>query len=328
MLLLVDADSCQEMLAAIAKTALSPFPCFSAGIFSRTTEWCPGEPFYFQPSPSLPGRARIVLGKAKRWLLGDRSPLQKFFEDVVENGCVLNRAIVKDERILHHKGPPYIWMPDIFEDSAESISADVLEAEASVSTFLEEYEAKDSREILLFYGSGAWYKGYDYFLKLAEQDSDVIALHVGASQRDEHGKTWDFDIESLRETLLSQDRLLETSVFASPAITHKAFSKIRRFVSFHRLSGSSGTVLQALSHSKPVLTPGAGLIGYRTRTHALGLTYRALEIEDLLDKWTLFKKIPTDHFKQSIARYSENFSQAAIEKFVDSLLTAAQDSKN
>jgi len=169
---------------------------------------------------------------------------------------------------------------------------------------------------LLYFGTGTWYKGYDYFLKLAELDPTTYALHAGASEYREPSKPMAFDTADLRAKLRAEGRLFETNGFVeSPALVELLFNSIERFVSTHRLTLSSGTMLQALDAGKPVLVPGTGLVGWRTERFGLGKTYNYLDEKELARVWAEFRAEPVENYQEQIKRYMERFSRDAVRTF-------------
>jgi hypothetical protein len=176
--------------------------------------------------------------------------------------------------------------------------------------------------VLLYFGTGAWYKGYDCFLKLAQTDGNAFALHAGAPERGEKGKSYLYDVEDMRHALLRQGRLFETNAFIeSDDLISLLFRSIGRFVSTHRLTLSSGTVLQALELGKSVLTPDAGLVGWRTREYRLGTTHAYGNMEDLASTWAAFKSGTFDADPQDLRSFMGRFSRTNVERFFTDIVT-------
>lgn len=310
---LVDADHYALDMAFIGARDQA-LPAHTVGIVTRTCEWCPGEAFYYEPR-SLRRGARSAV---RRLLRG--TELEHLWLERIADGCVLDVALCKDERVVERKGVPFVWMPDI--TGSYAADDEPLNTERPVLDTVDTLSASERNRLLLFFGTGAWYKGYDYFLKLAVDDRDVIALHVGAPERQEAGKTMEFDVAGLRRRLLAEGRLLETGCFASEAASQMAFDRIRRFVSFHRLSGTSGTVIQAVLAGKPSLTPSGGLLGHRTHRYGYGRTYRALDDRSLLESWRAFVREDVSSFRSGIERFRTDFGADAIARVITSSMSA------
>jgi glycosyltransferase involved in cell wall biosynthesis len=174
---------------------------------------------------------------------------------------------------------------------------------------------------LLFFGTGAWYKGYDCFLELLRLDRSAVGIHAGKGIRHEANKTFAGDPEGTRAALLKEGRLLETGEYVkSAALIDAFFQSIKVFVSPHRLTVSSGTMLQALDAGKPVLVPDSGLVGHRTKRNGLGWTYRYGDIADLHQQWQSAKGADTSGCPSKIRQFMQRFSQTAVEKFFAALL--------
>jgi len=149
-----------------------------------------------------------------------------------------------------------------------------------------------------------------------------VGVHVGAGIRYERGKDFIGDPESGRLKLVAEGRLYETQKYVrGMRVVEDVFRCARRFVSTHRLTVSSGTMLQALELGLPVLVPDGGLIGYRTKQFGLGLTYRYGDSQDLLEKWCSFRSAPLDSYREPIERFMQKFGQTSIEAlFIQTLL--------
>ncbi len=316
---LIDGDVYRDQLTAIATGAAPRLHGRTLGIFSRTWSWHPGEPAYFPMPSSFMHRTRSRLGAWKRTIFRKSSADRHFYETVLGRMRPLDSVLVKDERILERFEAPFVWMPEIFQYPKTSSNA-LSESEAEAAHVIDRASADMGGRLLLFYGTGTWYKGYDYFLRLAETDKSCMALHIGAPERSEPGKRMAFDTNAIRNHLRHEGRLVETGIFASEYMTRKAFDAISCFVSFHRLSGTSGTTLQALAAGKPVVTPNAGLLGVRTRRHALGLTYSPYCETSLQGAWKEMQRVPLGRWRASITSFMDHFSQEAVARLFASLV--------
>jgi len=316
--LFVEGDYFSEQFRRIASGETARLRGRTAAIFSLTSRWCPGEDGYTgEKLPRFGPTLRNKLGCLKRAVLHRKDSERYFYETVLMRKRVIDSFIVKDERILERYGDFVNWMPEIyrvFNDEA------VLEKGPDWDQFAEpikKYIQKAGAEnVLLYFGTGTWYKGYDYFLKLAELDPTTYALHAGASEYREPSKPMAFDTADLRAKLRAEGRLFETNGFVeSPALVELLFNSIERFVSTHRLTLSSGTMLQALDAGKPVLVPGTGLVGWRTERFGLGKTYNYLDEKELARVWAEFRAEPVENYQEQIKRYMERFSRDAVRTF-------------
>jgi len=323
--LFVHADSFADQFRRIAAGAAPRLRGRVCAIFARTSEWCPGEDAYTGTrEPWIGPTLRRTVGRWKRALLArtSTSSSRRFFEGIVLRRRLVDALIVKDERIPQRFGPPVYWMPEIYR------VFDVREDERRGPDWerfaepMQRYmDRAGARNLLLFFGTGAWYKGYDLFLQLAHSSPDTFALHAGAPDAREPGKPYACDVEALRAELLREGRLFETRAFVeSDDLIRLAFNGIERFVSTHRLTLTSGTVLQALAFDKPVLTPDTGLIGWRTRTAGLGSVYRYQDIADLTERWNAARRSAAPPPVAAIRRFMLSFSQTAVERFFTSVM--------
>jgi glycosyltransferase involved in cell wall biosynthesis len=296
------------------------------GIFDRTCEWYPREDAYsgaITPWYGLPLRHKI--GRVKRALLHHRESPSYFYEQVLIKSRTVDALIVKDERIARKYGPPVSWMPEIFrvlDDAGNGKPGDDFRQHAEpIRRFIQNAGADN---VLLYFGTGAWYKGYDWLLRLARSDRETFVLHAGAPARYDAGKAYDVDVEDLRAELLAEGRLYETRSFIeSDALVQLVFSSITRFVSTHRLTLSSGTCLQALEQGKPILTPSAGLVGWRTREYGLGSTYTYADMDAMSEAWRNFRQGLHDPKPGAIESFMSRFSREATEIYFVRVLTGA-----
>ena len=316
--LLIDGDAFAPQFRRIAGGAAPRLRGRICAIFGRTSEWCPGEDAYTgQREPFIGPTLRQTLGRARRALLNRRDSPRDFFERVLLRRRTVDALIVKDERIPRQPGSPVCWMPEIyrvFDARPEERGGEDWERFAGPARRW--IRQAGSANVLLYFGSAAWYKGYDLFLKLAQESEAVFALHAGVPHLGPVERRYGCDLEPIRQALLRQGRLFETNAFiASGNLMDLLFGGISRFVSTHRLTLSSATVLQALEMGKPVLTPDAGLVGWRTREFKLGATYAYGDLADLAAKWSAFKTGAFDPDPRDIQSFMERFSRERIRRF-------------
>ena len=322
----IDADGFAEQFRRIAAGEASRLRGRTCAIFARTAPWYPGEDVYTGEREPLVGPTlRNTLGRIKRSLFDRRNSIRYFYEQILIRRSAVDALIVKDERVVRHFGPPVYWMPEIYRvfdgTPEERRGQDWNQFAEPIQRFV---TRAGPDNVLLYFGTGAWYKGYDWFLKLAQMDEGSFALHAGAPERGEKGKRYAYDVEEIRQDLLRQGRLFETRAFVeSSDLVDELFSSINRFVSTHRLTLSSGTVLQALEAGKSVLTPDAGLVGWRTREFKLGGAYTYGDMEDLVGKWRAFKSGACDADVRNIRSFMSRFSREQTKRFFLNILTGA-----
>ena len=322
--LLVEADYFAGELRRIADKQVPRLRGKTVGIFARTSGWFPRENDYGgAPEPRIwGGGPRASLGRLKNLAWPGRDTAAYLYRTVLLRRRALDAVVVKDERIAERFGPPVFWMPEIYKVfGAREDERRRGDWEAFAEPMRKFVDRAGPSNVLLFFGTGAWYKGYDLFLRLADVEPSIYALHAGAPERREPGKIMAHDTAGIRERLLRQGRLFETNAYVeSEELVRLAFGSIERFVSTHRLTLSSGTTLQALDAGKPVLTPALGLVGYRTRRYHLGLTYRYFDDADLAAKWREFRQTPSTAFAQPIADFMKRFGREEVARIFRALL--------
>lgn len=293
-------------------------------ICDRAGEWYPGENAYTGKAVSLIGPTlHQTFGRVRHRLLHGSETPRYYYEHVLLRGRVVDALIVKDERIAARYGAPVSWMPEIYRvfdttpDERRGRDGELLAD--SIRAFVSRAGAGN---VLLYFGTAAWYKGYDWFLRLALRDGDTFAIHAGAPDRREVGKPYDIDVDAARRELLREHRLFETNAFVeSMELVDFVFSSIARYVSTHRLTLSSGTALQALEQGKPVLTPDTGLVGWRTRHFELGMNYPYASEDGLREAWGRFREGDCDPSPGRIQTFMERFSRQATEDYFVNVLT-------
>jgi len=321
--LFIEAENFRQEFVRIAKGEARRLHGYNAGIFGETTRWYPGEEFYSGKRIGLlDGGPRQKLGTLKRMLSSPWTIDRFFFEDYLIKRRPLDAVIVKDERLAARYAGLVHWLPEIYRvfDSTES-TEEAAEYNALMPDLARFLDRHDPDNILLFFGAGAWYKGYDYFVQLLLDDPTSVGVHVGAGIRYQQGKEFLGDPESGKQKLVGEGRLYETNRYVQGArLVRDVFGRARRFVSTHRLTVSSGTMLQALELGLPVLVPDSGLIGHRTRQFGLGLTYRYGDSHDLLRKWRSFRQEPSDGYREPINAFMQKFGPAHVERLLRNTL--------
>jgi len=316
--LMMEADRFADEFRRIAEDKVPRLHGKTVGIFARTSGWFPREKDYGGASlPPFGGSLRARGAWLRSALFRSRETQAWFYQELLIRRRAVDAVVVKDERTAERFGPPVFWMPEIYKvfggNPAERRMADWETLAGPVQEYIQQAGASN---VLLFFGTGAWYKGYDLFLRLAELDPSIFALHAGAPERNEPSKQMAFDTAAIRELLRRQKRLFETQAYIeSEDLIHLLFGSIDRFVSTHRLTLSSGTALQALDAGKPIVTPAGGLVGWRTRQYNLGMTYRYFDDRDLAATWHEFSRIPATIYSTSIAAFMQRFSREEVAHF-------------
>jgi hypothetical protein len=288
------------------------------GIFANAAEWYPGEDSFTGQQRSLVApTVRTTLGNVKRAIFNRRQSSRYFFEKIIIRSGVLDEIFVKDERLADWRGPPVHWMPEISrpsgvpESSAES--TEFLRRRSEIESFL---ASNKHREPVLYFGDAAYYKGYDLFLEFVASNPSTCAIHAGRSYDAQQRSYFRWDVEALRAQIKSEKRLYETNAYVH---THRLkeflFDSIRLYISTHRLTLSSSTVIQAHELGKPVLVPDRGLLAYRVRNHNLGDVYNYEDLSDLAYKAEKLWRSDLNRFSAVAKSFWQRFSDCSIRSF-------------
>lgn len=322
--LFVEPEFFRDEFVRISRRETKPLLGYNAGIFGGTTQWYPGEDFYSgRRIAAFEGSIRANLGKLKRRLLQPWAFDKYFFERVLVGQRILDAVIVKDERVAEKFAGSVRWLPEIYKVFNTNESDEGQREFNRLKPVLDGFRRKfDADDLVLYFGAGVWYKGYDYFMQLLIGDETSAGIHAGAGIRYQQGKQFIGDLESQRRILLEEGRLFETNGYVrSHNLIDEVFKSARRFVSTHRLTVSSGTMLQAMDHGLPVLVPDTGVVGYRAREFKLGKTYRYCDSDDLVRQWKVFKTEPIEQFQEPIKSFMRRFDRSAVEQlFVRTLI--------
>lgn len=320
--LFIEGDYFKEQFIRISEREAPRLEGRNVAIFAHTTIWCPGEELFFgKPIPKFAPTLRGNLGRVKRFLLNWKLSDKYFFNTVLIKQKVVDAVVVKDERILEKYGAPVYWLPDIYRVFGKTEEKEKDKHWEQFSEEINQYIGYIGKSnVILYFGTGTYYKGYDYFLNMLATVKGTGGLHLGGILRDSDKPHMIYDVEKNRKMLKQENRLYETKVFVeSDRLINHIFEGVERFVSTHRLTGSSGTMLHALELGKPVLVPDAGLLGYLVRKHNLGMTYSYID-SDLETKWREFKNEPIDSYRASIDKFNQRYSFEAVSSFFRKLL--------
>ncbi len=323
--LFIEADKSNHEFRRIAAGEAPRLRGRNLGIFANTAEWYPGEDSQTgERKRLLAPTLRTTIGNLKRAVLDRRESAKYFYERVIIGERVLDEVLVKDERLAAWRGQPVQWMPEISRPvsraETDEEGAEYEQARADLAAFLARNEG---REPVLYFGDGAYYKGYDLFLQLIASNPSLCGLHAGRPC-DERQKAWfQFDAGALCTRLANEGRLYETGRYVhAQRLKELYFGTVRVYLTTHRLALSSSTVIQALELGKPVLVPDRGLLGYRVRKNGLGDVYQYEDLDDLRRKAEALWSTDLSHFATPAMTFWERFSDEAIKKFFVARLTA------
>jgi len=308
----IHADYFRNEFLRIANRSAPALYGRNVGIFSLTARWYPGEDnLTGKPVSWIAPALRTSLGNLKRKVFERKESDAYFFENALIGQQVLDTLLVKDERVSRAFPSPVHWMPEIYKVFDEQITDKGTRQFEAVAERYENFRTQTAdKEVLLYFGNAAWYKGYDYALALALRDPSVAFVQGGAPDLGD-GK-YELDVAAMRSTLQAQGRFFETAEFLySQELIEYFFTSARRVVSTHRLAGTSGTMLQAIECGKPILTPDSGLLGWRTKTYKLGSTYAHGDLEDMSRKWRGLSVEPSA-LQTDLAAFIDQFSQEKL----------------
>ena len=224
-----------------------------------------------------------------------------FYDFFLKKFPILDAALSIDENFVAHH--PYLkWLPDVFQQYAESIMKDEKSGEKIWIEKLNEFKEKNKGKFLfLYFGTAQYRRGYDILLNLAQKTGGCF-IHCGL--RDNNVK-FDYDTNNLRSSLKKDGHLFETNQYlADPLCIEHFFNSVSHLIlPYREFYGSSGVMLQALDLGIPVLAPDAGIIGYRIKKHNLGITFKDQNIPSLETQFDHFKNMNPQSFRKSIHAY-------------------------
>jgi hypothetical protein len=316
--LFIEADKSKAEFFRVAAGEAPHLRGRNFGIFSNTAEWYPGEDsFTGQRRTLLAPTVRTTLGNVKRAIFNRQQSASYFYEKIIIQSGVLDEILVKDERLANWRGPPVHWMPEISRpapvpESPEE-AAEVLRTRSEIESFL---TFNRNREPVLYFGDAAYYKGYDSFLEFVASTPSTCAIHAGRSYDSQQRSFFRCDVEALRAQMARENRLYETNAYVhANSLKEFLFGSIRLYITTHRLTASSSTVIQAFELGKAVLVPDRGLLGYRVRQNNLGDVYRYEDLSDLGRKAEKLWRSDLSRFSTLAKSYWQRFSDESIRNF-------------
>ncbi len=259
------------------------------GIFLR--------PFYYYNTSSILDKLKYLKHLPSKWKADDNL----FHEFLLPRFKLLDTALYLDENFVDHHRNCY-WLPDVFQQYADLILPDEKpEQRIWMERLLKFKESNKSRSHFLYFGTAQYRRGYDILLNLAVE-KDGCFIHCGLRNTNEH---FDYDTEELRYSLSQKGRLFETNQFIEDPICVDFFllSVNHMILPYRDFYGSSGVMLQALNLGMPVLAPDKGIIGYRLKTHKLGVAYTVMDSDSLSKQYDGFAVINPKDFEQNIKSY-------------------------
>ena len=224
-----------------------------------------------------------------------------FYDFFLKRFPILDTALCIDEHFVAKHS--YIkWLPDVFQQYAESIMKDEKSEERIWIEKLDQFKEKNKGKFLfLYFGTSQYRRGYDILLNLAQKTGGCF-IHCGLMNNNTKS---DYNTNDLRSSLRKDGRLFETNKYLSDSLTIKHFFKSvsHLILPYRKFYGSSGVMLQSLELGIPVLAPDIGIIGYRITKHKLGMTFTTQDMTSLETKFDHFKNTNPESFKKNIITY-------------------------
>jgi hypothetical protein len=223
-----------------------------------------------------------------------------FHEFLLKYFHLLDVVLHIDEFYVSHHLKYCTWLPDMFQQYAESLLEEVNPEQQIWITKVTEFKLRNQgRFVFLYFGTAQQRRGYDLLLKMAITHNGCF-IHCGLNDEKE---IFSFNIDVLKAQLNSKGRLFETNQYISdPGTINYFFSIVSHLIlPYRNFVGSSGVMLQALGNGIPVLVPENGIMGYRVNQYSLGKTFK--KEADLNNKFKEFIAIPTCEFKEKIENY-------------------------
>jgi glycosyltransferase involved in cell wall biosynthesis len=321
--LFIEADKSKAEFFHIATGQAPRLRGRNLGIFANAAEWYPGEdPDTGQRRTIRARTVRTTLGNVKRAIFNRQQSARYFYENIIIRSGVLDEILVKDERLAKWRGPPVHWMPEISRPNAlaelPEESAEFLRRRTEIQSFL---ASNKHREPVLYFGDATSYKGYDLFLEFVAASPSTCAIHAGRTYDPLQRSYYRSDVQALRAQLANENRLYETNAYVhTQRLKELFFGSIRLYITTHRLTLSSSTVIQALEFGKPVLVPDRGLLGYRVRKNNLGGVYGYENLCDLRQKAENLWNSDLGGFSAQAKSFWQRFSDESIRSFVTARL--------
>ena len=259
------------------------------GIFLR--------PFYFYRKLGTIEKLKYLKHLPSRWKKDERL----FHECLLDRLSLLDGAIYLDENYVR-RHPGRIWIPDMFQQYADSVIQKTDSEQRRWIEILEEFMKRNTgRFAFLYFGTAQSRRGFDIIMNLAEKNNGCF-IHCGLPNEKER---YEHDLDKLRMSLDKKGALLETNQFIEDPMCVEAFFKAvsHLILPYRDFYGSSGVMLQALSYGIPVLSPRRGIIGHRIEKFGLGLTYNDSDPADFEARFDLFRNQAPQNYKKNIESY-------------------------
>ncbi|MCP5104791.1 MAG: hypothetical protein GY950_15505 [bacterium] len=232
---------------------------------------------------------------------------------------LLDGALVSDENLVRKiNNPKYLHINDVTHFNAAPIEDE--QKKRFFKNIIEKYNRflarHPGKDVILQFGELENRKGFDFNLRLAAENPDLVLVRAGRTKLT-YRITWE-DILN-KEKLLVEGRLFEVDVFIdSQELIDKLFQSVKYFLFAYQNHFRTSIMLPlALSYSKPVLVPDVGLLHTRVRNRKVGRVFKHLSSESYAEQFAILRKEYNAYHDNIRSYYREEFSQESFEKFLD-----------
>ncbi len=233
----------------------------------------------------------------------------------------INFAYYINPEFKSHATDRFFYIPDIYKAWGfyeDQNSEDVSKLSADYSDFLSINREKD---VVLYYGGRAARRGYDVLLSLSLRNTDTVFVDCG---RDTSDSDYKEDINVLAATLDKEGRLFKRDIpfMLENEFVGMLFNSVKYILlPYSEHYGSSGILLQAMEHGKPVVTPDIGQMRYWVENYKIGLTYKHNNLIDFENKFYEMQKT-YKHFIPNTFSLIHTFDINHINEVLDKTLTS------
>lgn len=285
------------------------------GIFLR--------PFFFYQKKSFLNHLKHFKNLSKTW----RTDTGFFHKYILRYSKVLDAAFYIDEKFASTNSRIYRWLPDVFQQYAESIlkeeNADQNHWKEELNEFIGRNKGKF---VFLYFGTAQARRGYDILMKMAVDHSGCF-VHCGLSVATD---SFGYDVQNLKDKLINSGSLFETREYITdPGCIEYFFRSASHIIlPYRNFAGSSGIMIQALEYGIPVLVPDFGIIGHRVRKFGLGAVYNQNDERGLDKSFIHFSKSEPSSYRHSIQQFMQYQSADLLQSVLEDAIAGKNPSKD
>lgn len=228
---------------------------------------------------------------------------------------LLDFGLYSDEYVVQRaKSKKYVHLPEVGHAPVKSeLSPEMARLLKSAMQSYKDFLGRHpDKEVILCFGDLEARKGYDFLVRLVEENPDLVLARVGRI-KPSYRHTWDTVLK--REHLLREDRIFEFEHYINDQeFIDTLFQSINflllPYKAFYR---TSSVMTQAMSYTLPLLVSHVGLMRQRVEKDRLGRFFRDQNYDSFVEE---FKLLRSDHasYTDSIrACYEREYAPEAIE---------------